>query len=509
MAFKERIFRRHRADGAVQTGDEPPVQAEGDPSQPDVTPEPDAPVADRRRRPRPPPTASRSRPRPDRRDARPSQAKRSPPAWAGPGFRARGQMRRRLRYLREVRELGFRDLGGLVFDQHRFGRPNEALVQGKVGAIDATDRETRALEAALDERKPYSELFVAGVSACQRCGGLHGSDARFCPSCGLASAGRERSPASAPSTTPRRGRRSAGPARGVRARARGAGAVRAARAGRTRRRGPRSARGPGSVSAVAGGDPAYAAPPDGSLPCGRCGELLAPDQDWCLRCGDPARTVIAPTPRWRRPLLALGAFVLLALGVLTAAFISLTDDDPPPARTVTSTITTQPGDALPPGVTPAPGAASGATGPATSPARRHRRRRHRRRPRRRPFPATTDSLIPDTEAGDEPGTAARGGGRHPTARRARSPSDRPAPAIHDPAPGDFRPGAGPAPAARRPRPPATRGRRDRARAPRRPPRASPAATRTARRGRSRPRARCRAAPRARPRAARMLAAIRP
>ena len=106
-----------------------------------------------------------------------------------PGFRQRGRMRRRLRYLREARELGYRDLGGLVFDQHRFQRPNESLVQGKVAAIDAIDRESRALGAALEDRLPYSELFVAGVSACQRCGGLHGSDARFCPSCGLAFSG--------------------------------------------------------------------------------------------------------------------------------------------------------------------------------------------------------------------------------------------------------------------------------------------------------------------------------
>lgn len=116
------------------------------------------------------------------------------------------------------------------------------------------------------------------------------------------------------------------------------------------------------MNAVAEGSeaPAY-----GQLQCSRCGELLAQDQDWCLRCGDPARTVIAPTPRWRRPLLALGAVALLALGVLAAAFISLTDDDPPPARTITSTITTQPGDALPPGVTPAPapGATTGPSGP--------------------------------------------------------------------------------------------------------------------------------------------------
>lgn len=106
-----------------------------------------------------------------------------------PGFRERGRLRRRLRYLRSVRELGFRDLGGLVFDQHRFQRPNEELVQGKVEAIDGVDREVRAIEDALQARRPYSELFIPGVSACARCGALHASDARFCPHCGLAFGG--------------------------------------------------------------------------------------------------------------------------------------------------------------------------------------------------------------------------------------------------------------------------------------------------------------------------------
>ncbi len=106
-----------------------------------------------------------------------------------PGFRERGRLRRRLRFLREARELGFRDLGGLVFDQHRFHRPNAALVQGKVAAIDAADRELRTIEDVLGARRPYEELFIAGVSACQRCGALHGTDARFCPQCGLAFSG--------------------------------------------------------------------------------------------------------------------------------------------------------------------------------------------------------------------------------------------------------------------------------------------------------------------------------
>jgi hypothetical protein len=102
-----------------------------------------------------------------------------------PAFRERGRLRRRLRYLRRVRELGFRDLGGLVFDQHRFNRPNEELVRGKLAALQAVDGELRALEALLNDPRPIHELREPGISACTRCGALHGSDARFCPSCGV------------------------------------------------------------------------------------------------------------------------------------------------------------------------------------------------------------------------------------------------------------------------------------------------------------------------------------
>jgi ribosomal protein L40E len=101
-----------------------------------------------------------------------------------PSFRQRGRMRRRLRYLRRVRELGFRDLGGLIFDQHRFSRVNTTLVDGKLHALVAVDGELRALEHALDDRRPLTELREPGISVCSRCGALHGSEARFCPSCG-------------------------------------------------------------------------------------------------------------------------------------------------------------------------------------------------------------------------------------------------------------------------------------------------------------------------------------
>ncbi|HEX6619467.1 MAG TPA: zinc ribbon domain-containing protein [Solirubrobacteraceae bacterium] len=102
----------------------------------------------------------------------------------GAGFRDRGRLRRRMRYLRSVREIAFRDLGGLVFDLHRFRRRNDELVLRKLAALDAVDRELRAIERVLDERRDIIELREPGVAACPRCGALHGSDARFCPQCG-------------------------------------------------------------------------------------------------------------------------------------------------------------------------------------------------------------------------------------------------------------------------------------------------------------------------------------
>jgi hypothetical protein len=119
----------------------------------------------------------------------PAGAEPADPAAPTPTFRNRGRLRRRLRFLRRVRELGFRDLGGLVFDQHKFSRRNEELVRAKVAALAAVDGELRALEEALGDKREITELREPGVTACARCGTLHGSDANFCPSCGLALSG--------------------------------------------------------------------------------------------------------------------------------------------------------------------------------------------------------------------------------------------------------------------------------------------------------------------------------
>src|SRR5690242_7189172 len=131
-------------------------------------------------------------------EAQPTEVRPAVPAGADPAdpaappqptFRNRGRLRRRMRFLRRVRELGYRDLGGLVFDQHRFHRPSEDLIRAKVAALAAVDTELRALEEALGDKRHVTELREPGISACPRCGTLHGSDARFCPSCGLALSG--------------------------------------------------------------------------------------------------------------------------------------------------------------------------------------------------------------------------------------------------------------------------------------------------------------------------------
>jgi hypothetical protein len=108
-----------------------------------------------------------------------------PAVAPAPSFRERGRVRRRLRYLRRVRELQLRDLGGLVFELSRFGRQREDLVTAKVSQLAATDDELRNLEVVLDDRRALVELREPGVGGtCPTCGALHGSADRFCAQCG-------------------------------------------------------------------------------------------------------------------------------------------------------------------------------------------------------------------------------------------------------------------------------------------------------------------------------------
>lgn len=121
---------------------------------------------------------------------------------AEPGFLQRGRMRRRARFLRAARELAYRDLGGLVFDLHRFGARNDEVVAAKLETLRRIDEELRALEGALNERTPITVLREVGVAACPRCAAIHGSGDRFCPACGMAVAPSERPIGGAPAHPP-------------------------------------------------------------------------------------------------------------------------------------------------------------------------------------------------------------------------------------------------------------------------------------------------------------------
>lgn len=72
-----------------------------------------------------------------------------------------------------------------MLELHRFGRERPDLAGAKLAEAAGTDRELRALERALESRKPIGELRVAGIGgSCERCGALHGSSDRYCAACG-------------------------------------------------------------------------------------------------------------------------------------------------------------------------------------------------------------------------------------------------------------------------------------------------------------------------------------
>ncbi|HEX6619468.1 MAG TPA: hypothetical protein VF024_07410 [Solirubrobacteraceae bacterium] len=103
------------------------------------------------------------------------------------------------------------------------------------------------------------------------------------------------------------------------------------------------------------------------LRCPRCGATVGPEQDWCLECGAPARTRLAPTPNWRLPI-AVGAVVVLLAGVaLALAFTRLTrDDGNVVAATAPTTAPVQPNEAGAQSIPTAPPATATEPAPASA-----------------------------------------------------------------------------------------------------------------------------------------------
>jgi hypothetical protein len=124
-------------------------------------------------------------------------------------------------------------------------------------------------------------------------------------------------------------------------------------------------------------------PAPGDVSCPRCGALVGSEQDWCLVCGAPARTRLAPTPNWRLPVAIVATVAVVAVIALAIAFVQLTRNDngvveqsgataprttagattPPPTATLPGTTTQSPAgtSSTPAGTTTQGGA--GATQP--------------------------------------------------------------------------------------------------------------------------------------------------
>lgn len=87
--------------------------------------------------------------------------------------------------------------------------------------------------------------------------------------------------------------------------------------------------------------------PAGQRGCPRCGAPLAPDQEWCLACGTAVSTRVARTPRWRAPVVLVGALFALLAAALALALVELSRDPQPVAKQPVAT-------PVPPAPTPTP-----------------------------------------------------------------------------------------------------------------------------------------------------------
>ena len=117
--------------------------------------------------------------------------------------------------------------------------------------------------------------------------------------------------------------------------------------------------------------------------CPRCGAGLEADQEWCLNCGNAVGTRIAPTPRWRLPIVLVGGVLALLVVALVLSLVELGGDPQPVAKAP------NPGATATPSAAPDDGAATPA--PTTAP---------------QPTPEAGTTPTPTPDAASPDGTAA-------------------------------------------------------------------------------------------------------
>jgi hypothetical protein len=102
--------------------------------------------------------------------------------------------------------------------------------------------------------------------------------------------------------------------------------------------------------------------------CATCGAEMAPDQDWCLSCGQAAPGRLGGRPGMRTAATVAALTLALAGGAVAASYAALRNGDDAPATSVASAppAADVPAAATPPAATP-PAATPPATPPASTP----------------------------------------------------------------------------------------------------------------------------------------------
>jgi hypothetical protein len=77
-----------------------------------------------------------------------------------PSGRKRGQIRRRLREIADLREERLRDLGGLALEMHKRDRIDPRLLSVKAAEIASLDEEAELLRRGLDQGLTADQLQV-------------------------------------------------------------------------------------------------------------------------------------------------------------------------------------------------------------------------------------------------------------------------------------------------------------------------------------------------------------
>ena len=107
-----------------------------------------------------------------------------------------------------------------------------------------------------------------------------------------------------------------------------------------------------------------------AVACPRCGAEVPPERDWCLECGEAARTQILPARGWKLPIAIVVGVVLLAGVAAVVTFVQLSSDAGDAARLAQAPTTAPPAPTAPPPAattTLPPGATPTAPTPPTVP----------------------------------------------------------------------------------------------------------------------------------------------